>query len=126
MNTTEENYRTLEHEPDKKTKIQISDHLLEEEYILSDFFISVGQITLTNIRLIISERQGISGTRIKFTSIPYSRLQSFSVETSALIDKQREITIQNNLISLIKITIHETFDSVGFSKILLKNILKCN
>ena len=53
------------------------------------------KLIFTNKRLISVNVQGITGREVDYTSIPYSRIQTFSIETSGTFDisSKLEITI---------------------------------
>ncbi len=47
----------------------------------------------TNKRLILVDRQGMSGKKTEFMSIPYSKLTMFSMETAGTFDMDSELKI---------------------------------
>lgn len=55
--------------------------------VLRDLFV------FTNLRLILVDKQGISGRKINFESIPYRSVERFSVETAGLLDLDAELRI---------------------------------
>lgn len=75
----------------------------------------------TNKRLIIINVQGVTGVKTDYTSIPYSKIICFSVETSGIIDNDAELEI--HLPSLG--TIHFEFFGVTNIKVISKNIANC-
>ena len=46
------------------------------------------QLLFTNKRIISIDIQGISGKRKSFTSMPYSKIQYFSIQTPGLVETQ--------------------------------------
>lgn len=50
-------------------------------------------IVFTNERLILIDKQGMTGKKIKFHSLPYSKISHFSVETAGTLDLESELTI---------------------------------
>ena len=70
-------------EPDVATKA-INEMLIEGEYI----FQAKGtrdKVVFTNKRAISINVQGMTGKKIDYTSLPYSKVQAFSVETSGVL-----------------------------------------
>ncbi len=50
-------------------------------------------VVFTNKRIIAINVQGLTGTKKDFTSLPYSKIQSFSVETAGIFDLDSELEI---------------------------------
>lgn len=50
-------------------------------------------IVFTNKRIIAINVQGITGKKKDFTSLPYSKIQSFSVETAGVFDLDSELDL---------------------------------
>lgn len=55
--------------------------LLEDEEIISAFRTVRDQLLFTNKRIIAIDVQGITGRRKTFSSMPYSKVQFFSIQT---------------------------------------------
>ncbi|WMJ84555.1 PH domain-containing protein [Oscillospiraceae bacterium LTW-04] len=47
----------------------------------------------TDKRIIVINVQGITGKKKDFTSLPYSKIQSFSVETAGVLDLDSELVL---------------------------------
>lgn len=67
--------------------------LVNEEWISMTFKGYRDGIVFTDKRIIAINIQGLSGKKKDVTSIPYSKIQSFSVETNGGIDIDSELTI---------------------------------
>lgn len=50
-------------------------------------------VVFTNKRIIAINVQGLSGKKKDFTSMPYNRVQVYSVETSGLLDNDTELDL---------------------------------
>lgn len=50
-------------------------------------------VVFTNKRIIVVNVQGITGSKKDFTSLPYSKIQSYSVETAGVLDLDSELEI---------------------------------
>ena len=50
-------------------------------------------VVFTNKRIIAINVQGITGTKKDFSSLPYSKIQAFSVETAGVLDLDSELEI---------------------------------
>jgi len=51
-------------------------------------------LAFTNLRIIHVDRQGISGKKVRITSIPYKKISWFSVETAGTVDLDAELDIK--------------------------------
>jgi len=74
--------------------------IIEGEEILYAFKTIRDQLIFTNKRIIAIDVQGITGKRKEFTTLPYSKIQYFSVQTPAfaeiLSDSELFISFSNN------------------------------
>lgn len=50
-------------------------------------------VVFTNKRIIAINIQGITGKKKDFTSLPYSKIQAFSVETAGVLDLDSELEL---------------------------------
>lgn len=50
-------------------------------------------VVFTNRRLITVNVQGITGRKVAYTSLPFSKLQAFSIETAGTIDMDSELDL---------------------------------
>ena len=67
--------------------------LTNGEEILSAYQSIRDGVVFTNKRIITINVQGITGKKQDFTSIPYSKIQTFSVETAGVFDLDSELDI---------------------------------
>lgn len=68
-------------------------------------------VTFTNKRVVTVNVQGITGKKKDFTSLPYSKIQAFSVETAGIFDVDSELELYFSGIGRVK------FEFSGFSDI---------
>ena len=98
--------------------------LVEGESLLSAFSTGRDQLVFTNKRIIAANVQGFTGKKVDYTSIPYSKIQTFSVETSGVLDRDCELEIYVSPIGKIRFEIRGGFDIVAFNKIISKFVLE--
>ncbi len=67
--------------------------LTEDEFILSSYKGIRDGVVFTNKRIIAINVQGITGKKKDFTSMPYSKIQVYSVETSGVFDLDSELEL---------------------------------
>jgi len=96
---------------------------LDDETVFAAFKTVRDQLVFTNRRIIAVDVQGITGKKIDFTSIPYNRIQTFSVETAGTIDFDCELEIFVSSIGALHFNITAGFDIIAFSKLISKYIL---
>ncbi len=51
------------------------------------------KLVFTNKRIVAVNVQGITGKKVDYTSIPYSKIQIFSIETSGAFDLDSELDV---------------------------------
>ncbi|MGM0209325.1 hypothetical protein IGI96_003850 [Enterococcus sp. DIV0421] len=72
---------------------ELQDVLISGERIDLSFKLVRDLIVFTNKRLIIIDKQGVSGKKVEYKSIPYKSISRFSVETSGHFDLDAELKI---------------------------------
>jgi len=88
--------------------------LLADELIVSAFQYAKGFVAFTTKRIIAEYDQGYSGKKTDFPSLPYSRIQMFSVESLGSFDRDGGL----NLLFSDKLNIYFSFSgSVNISAI---------
>ena len=60
-------------------------------------------IVFTNKRIIVINVQGITGKKKDFTSLPYSKIQAYSVETAGVLDLDSELELWFSGLGKIKL-----------------------
>lgn len=71
----------------------ISEIFIDGESIISTYKGIRDGVVFTNKRIIAINVQGLTGTKKDFTSLPYSKIQSFSVETAGVFDLDSELDL---------------------------------
>ena len=67
--------------------------LVGGEQVLSAYRSMRDMVIFTNKRVISVNVQGMTGKKKDFTSLPYAKISAFSVETSGVIDLDRELEL---------------------------------
>lgn len=97
--------------------------LVQGEEILAAFQSIRDQVVFTNKRIISINVQGMTGKKVDYTSMPYSKVQVFSVETSGTLDRDCEIELYFSSVGKVKFEITGSFDIVGFNKTISEYVL---
>ena len=66
---------------------------VSDEQIIATFKGIRDGVVFTNKRIIAINVQGLTGTKKDFSSLPYSKIQAFSVETAGVFDLDSELEI---------------------------------
>ena len=69
-------------------------------------------VIFTNKRVISANLQGVTGKKRDFTSLPYSKITTFSVETSGVLDFDSELQLWFSGVGIV------TFEFTGKSNII--------
>lgn len=72
---------------------EVAQLLIPDEKIVSCFKAVRDFVVFTNKRLIAVNVQGITGKKRDFTSLPYNKIQAFSVETAGSLDLDAELDL---------------------------------
>jgi len=67
--------------------------LLDDEKVLMAFKAGRDVTLFTNIRIMIIDVQGLFGCKIEYTSIPYSSVKAYSVESAGLWDRDSSLSL---------------------------------
>ncbi len=77
----------------------------------------------TTHRIISVNVQGITGKKKDFTSMPYSRIQTFSVETSGVLDLDSELELYFSGLGKVKFEFTGRSDIVEIGRLIGEKIL---
>lgn len=97
--------------------------LIEDETVFAVFKSIRDQLVFTNKRVIAANVQGLTGSKIDYTSLPYNKVQTFSVETSGTFDRDCEIQLYLSSVGCVSFEIKGDFDIVAFNKMISTYVL---
>ena len=78
---------------DESSAKDVTPLLVPEENIIGCYKGLRDYVTFTNKRVIAVNVQGVTGKKKDFTTLPYSKIQAFSVETSGVFDLDSELEL---------------------------------
>ena len=67
--------------------------LIPEERVIDAYQSGRDGVVFTDRRIIVVNVQGITGKKRDYTSIPYSKIQAYSVETAGTFDMDAELDV---------------------------------
>ena len=76
-----------------KLQQELADILVVDESVDSAYKVLRDTFVFTNKRLILIDRQGITGKKVEYLSVPYKSMVSFAVETAGTFDMDSELKI---------------------------------
>lgn len=97
--------------------------LIEGETVFAAFKAMRDQVIFTNKRVIAINVQGITGKKKDFTSLPYSKIQAFSVETAGTLDFDTEMELWFSGLGRVRFEFKGNFDIRAFNKLIGSYIL---
>lgn len=80
-------------------------------------------VVFTNKRIIAVNVQGITGKKKDFTSLPYSRIQAFSVETAGVMDLDSELDLWFSGLGKVRFEFAGNTDISGICKMISMQVL---
>lgn len=80
-------------------------------------------VVFTNKRVIAVNVQRLTGKKKDFTSLPYSKAQVFSIETSGTFDLDSELQLCFSGIGMVKFEFTRASDIIEISRILGEYVL---
>src|SRR5699024_3328300 len=80
-------------------------------------------VIFTNKRVIAVNVQGVTGKKKDITTLPYSKIQLFSVETSGVLDLDSELDLYYSGAGLVKFEFTGESDIVNIAKIIGEYLL---
>ncbi len=98
--------------------------LIEGESIFAAFKTIRDQVVFTNKRVISANVQGITGSKVDYTSIPFKKINTFSIETSGTLDLDCEIQLYISELGRVDFEIKGNFDIVGFNRLISQYVLE--
>ncbi|MCA0984814.1 PH domain-containing protein [Halobacillus yeomjeoni] len=76
-----------------KLEREIKDILVDQEEVQSGYKVLRDSFIFTNKRLLLIDKQGMTGKKVEYHSIPYKSITHFSVETAGGFDLDSELKI---------------------------------
>ena len=81
-------------------------------------------VLFTDRRIIVLNVQGLTGAKKDFTSIPYSKIQVFSIETAGTFDRDAEVEIYISGLGKVKFEFSRGTDMGELSRVISYYVLK--
>ncbi len=103
---------------------ELSPIMFDGEEIERAFKVVRDMYVFTSARLILIDKQGLTGKKVDYLTIPYKSISTFSVETAGHFDMDSELTMWiSGRHEPIKKELKKGSDVVGIQKLLATKIL---
>ena len=97
--------------------------LVSGEEIVNCFQSIRDGVVFTNLRIITINIQGITGKKKDFTSLPYNKIQAFSVETAGAFDLDSELELWFSGMGHVKLEFIGATDVAYLCKMISQRVL---
>jgi hypothetical protein len=101
----------------------VSDLLIDGEQVFSAFKGIRDYVLFTDKRIIAINAQGITGKKKDYSSLPYSKVQAFSLESAGVFDLDAEVELWFSGLGKVRFEFDAKFDVKSFSRFLGNYIL---
>lgn len=98
--------------------------LIDGETVFAAFQGVRDKVVFTTKRIIAVNVQGFTGKKKDFTSLPYSKIQAFSVETAGTFDLDCEMELYFSGLGQVRFEFAGGFDIIKFNKIISEYVLR--
>ena len=106
-----------------KETSNVTNILISDEEVLFSFSSMRDKLFFTNKRIISMNVQGITGKKVDYTSIPYSKIQVFSIVTSGTLDLDSELDVTISGLGTIRFELSAQTDTKKLGQFLSMSIL---
>jgi hypothetical protein len=106
-----------------QAQLSVQALLLDGETVAIAFKGSRDMVCFTGKRIIAMNVQGLTGKKTDFTSLPYSKVQAFAVETAGGFDRDCELELWFSGLGKARFEFEAGYDIVGLSRWLAHFIL---
>ncbi len=112
----------------KKNKGFSNEKLVAPLFVDGEVFVGEYQairdfIVFTNKRIIAVNVQGLTGKKKDFSTLPYSKIQAFSIETSGVLDMDSELELWFSGLGKVKFEFIGESDIIEIERIIASKIL---
>ena len=102
---------------------EMQDILIDDEKIIGCYQDVRDHVVFTNKRVIAVNVQGITGKKKDFTSLPYSKIQAFSVETAGVLDLDSELDLWFSGLGRVKFEFIAQANVAGICRMISERVL---
>lgn len=108
---------------DSEFSERISPMFVSGESIIASFKSIRDGVVFTNKRIFAINVQGLTGKKVDYSSLPYSKIQAFSVETAGVIDLDSELELWFSGLGRVKFEFVSRADVSAICKMISERVL---
>jgi hypothetical protein len=97
--------------------------LIEGETVIDAYKTLRDGVVFTTKRIIALNVQGLTGSKRDFTSLPYSKIVAYSIETSGTFDLDAEMELYFSALGRVRFEFSGSCDVQRLSQIISQNVL---
>ena len=97
--------------------------LVAGEQVIAQFSAIRDFVIFTNKRIITVNVQGITGKKKDFTSLPYSKIQAFSIETAGTFDLDAELELSFSGLGSVKLEFSNSTEIYEIGRMISEHVL---
>lgn len=101
----------------------VSQIFADEEFIIGSYQSIRDGVVFTNKRIIAINVQGITGKKKDITSLPYSKIQVFSVETAGVLDNDSELDLWFSGLGRVRFEFVQSTNIAEICKLISERVL---
>lgn len=101
----------------------VSPLLIQGEQIVACFKAMRDFVVFTDKRVIAVNVQGMTGRKRDFTSLPYSKVQAFSIETAGTFDLDAELDLWFSGLGMVRLEFRGSADVRALSQMIATYVL---
>lgn len=102
---------------------RITPMFVDNEKIIGTYKSIRDGVVFTTRRIFVINVQGITGKKVDYTSLPYSKIQAFSVETAGVLDLDSELELWFSGLGKVKLEFVARANVSQICKIISLNVL---
>lgn len=95
----------------------------EGEFIIGTFQSMRDGVVFTNKRIVAINVQGLTGKKKDFTSLPYSKIQAYSVETAGVLDADSELDLWFSGLGRVRFEFVQSMNIQEICKLISERVL---
>lgn len=108
---------------DKAYANLISPMFTSDEFIIGTYQSIRDGVVFTNKRIIAINVQGLTGKKKDFTSLPYSKIQAYSIETAGVLDTDCELDLWFSGLGKVRFEFIHTMNIAEICKLISEKVL---
>ena len=103
---------------------ELRDLLIDEENIIGCYQDVRDHVFFTDKRVIAVNVQGITGKKKDFTTLPYSKISAYSVETAGTFDLESELDLYYSGVGRVRFEFKGSSDILEIGRVIAKYALR--